>query len=340
MTRVGIVGVSGYSGGEILKILFNHPEVRVTYVSANNTKGAVETLWPSLKGQTSLTCDTYDPVKASDQCDLIFLAVPHTVAMQIAPTLLKNKKRLIDLSADYRLSSADDYQSWYGQPHLDPEHLSVAVYGLCEFYREKIRSADLIANPGCYSTGALLGLLPLASTHTDNIQSIIIDAKSGVSGAGKKLAAELMFAQVNENFKAYKVLKHQHTPEIDQVLSQIAGRELAVSFVPHLLPVTRGILTTIYVRCQGISDLNHLHEVYTRFYKKEPFVRVLPSDNQPELKNVNHSNFCDIGLAVSEKQNLVVITTAIDNLMKGAAGQAVQNMNIMCHYPEKTGFVL
>jgi len=340
MIRAGIVGVSGYSGGETLKLLLNHPQVRVTYVSANNTQGPVDTLWPSLKGRTNLICHTYDPAKAVDQCDLVFLAVPHTVAMRVAPDLLKNKKKVIDLSADYRLTSVDAYLNWYGQAHTDTEHLSTAVYGLCELFREKIRTAELIANPGCYPTGSLLGLLPLVSTDTENIESIIIDAKSGVSGAGKKLAEGLMFAQVNENFKAYKVLNHQHTPEIEQILSQVASRELSVSFVPHLLPVTRGILSTIYVRCVRTPKLDAMTDVYNKFYKTEPFVRVLPSGDQPELRTVNHTNYCDIALAVNEQQNLVVITTAIDNLMKGAAGQAVQNMNIMCRFPEKTGFQL
>ncbi len=337
MIRVGIVGISGYSGGETLKILLRHSNVRVTYVSANNSKGPVDSLWPSLRGQTDLVCDSYDPKQACGQCELVFLAVPHTVAMRIAPVLLQNNIRVIDLSADYRLKSAADFQAWYGQEHQDPEHLSQAVYGLPELYREKIRHADLIANPGCYPTGALLGLIPLAATDSQNIQAIIMDAKSGVSGAGKKMTAGLMFAQVNENFRAYKVLQHQHTPEIEQILSQVAGQHTSVSFVPHLLPVSRGILTTLYLRCSTSPKPDQLHELYTRFYKKEPFVRVLPLGQQPELKDVQHTNFCDIGLAVDEKESLVVITTVIDNLVKGAAGQAVQNMNIMYAFPENQG---
>ena len=337
MIKVGIVGISGYSGKEALTILLRHPEVRVTYVSANNTTGAVGEIWPQMAHLTDLICNKYDPQQAGEHCDVLVLAVPHTVAMSLVPGLLEQGKKVIDLSADYRLASAAEYQKWYQTEHRDGAHLNQAVYGLPEIYREKIKTATLIANPGCYPTAALLGLAPLAGLRSESLRTIIIDAKSGVSGAGKKSASALMFAEANENFRAYKVLRHQHTPEIEQYLSQIAERPLSINFVPHLLPVNRGILETIYVRSDQLPPLQELQTVYHNFYKKEPFVRILPPGQQPELKNVNHTNFCDIGLALNEQKDILVITAAIDNLVKGAAGQAVQNMNIMCHFDEKMG---
>jgi len=339
MIKVGIVGISGYSGCTVLEILLNHKDVRISYVSANNTTGPVGEIWPKLKGKTSLVCEKFDVKKAIKSCDVIFLAVPHSISMKITPKLLKAKIKVIDLSGDYRLKKPSQYSKWYGKTHKDPRNLSKAVYGLPELYREKIKKASLISNPGCYPTAAILALSPLAGTQTKNIKSIIIDAKSGVSGAGKKAIPTLMFSTVNENFKAYKVLNHQHTPEIDQYLSQISGRPINVTFVPHLLPIYRGILETIYVQLNEKTSLAQIHSVYKRFYKVDPFVRVLPTSQQPELKDVANTNYCDIGLALSKNKDLLVITSAIDNLMKGAAGQAVQNMNIMCGFKEKEGLL-
>jgi N-acetyl-gamma-glutamyl-phosphate reductase len=339
MINVGIVGISGYSGVELLQILLHHPEVKVTYVSANNTKGYVTEIWPQLMGKTGLYCDTFNHEQAIKSCQLLFLAVPHTVAMTVTPGLLKADKRVIDLSGDYRLKDPESYQKWYGEKHKDPKNLSQAVYGLPEVFREKIKKAQLITNPGCYPTAALLGLAPLASIQTKMIKSIIIDAKSGVSGAGKKANNHLMFCEVNENFRAYKVLQHQHTPEIEQYLQHLAGKEFSIVFVPHLLPVNRGILETIYVQLKKPMPLRDLHALYKKFYKQEKFVRILEIGQQPELKNVNYSNYCDIGLALTNDETTLVITSAIDNLVKGAAGQAVQNMNILCQFPETEGLL-
>lgn len=335
MIKVGIVGISGYSGELALKLLLAHPEVRVTYVSANNTTGKVDDILPALKGQTELLCEQYNNDKAIAAADLFFLAVPHTVALKITPGLLEAKKRVIDLSADYRIKEADIYKKWYGADHTDAVNLKTAVYGLPELYREKIKSASLVANPGCYPTGAILALAPIVSTQTEAIQSIIIDAKSGVSGAGKKAVSQMMFCEVNENFKAYKVLKHQHMPEITGHLEKLAQGTLDITFVTHLLPVNRGILSTVYVRLTKEISLDHIHDIYKKFYKTEEFVRVLDPGIQPELKNVNHTNFCDIGLAIDQKT--LVVTSTIDNLMKGASGQAVQNMNIMYGFKEGQG---
>lgn len=337
--NVGIVGISGYSGGKALEFLLNHPKVRVSYVSANNTKGKVADIWPKLAGQTRLVCQRFDAQKAAKLCDVVFLAVPHTVSMEITPKLLSAGKRVIDLSGDYRLKNASEYAQWYGAQHKDIKNLAKAVYGLCELYREDIRRAKLIANPGCYPTAALLALAPLATSHAGAIESIAIDAKSGVTGAGRKVKLEMSFGEVNENFKAYKPLKHQHVPEMELYLSKVGGKSFTIDFVPHLLPVNCGILETIYVRLHRKLTLNTAHKIYQRFYKKEPFVRVLEAGQQPELKNVVGTNYCDIGLVLSADSRLVVITSAIDNLVKGAAGQAVQNMNIMCGFKEEEGLV-
>ena len=339
MIKAGIVGISGYSGAKTLEILLKHPEVRVTYVSANNTTGKVSDICPRLNGQTSLECQKFDLKKAEALCDVVFLAVPHTISMEITPGLLKAKKRVIDFSGDYRLSSSEDYKKWYGFEHNDSKNLTKSVYGLPEVFRQKIKTADLISNPGCYPTAAILGLAPLAMTHSNAVGPIIIDAKSGVSGAGKKVTAGFIFTEVNENFKAYKVLNHQHTPEINRFLSKASDHEFAVTFVPHLLPVNHGILETIYVTLKEPMSIEKIHSLYKKFYKTEPFVRVLDAGLQPELKNVVGTNFCDIGLVVSEDQKLLVITSAIDNLIKGAAGQAVQNMNIMCGFEETQGLI-
>ena len=339
MIKIGIVGISGYSGRTCFEILLRHPEVRVSYVSANNTEGTIEEIWPQFRGRTALSCRKFNLKKALEQSELFFLAVPHTVAMMITPDLLKADKRVIDLSGDYRLASAQDYKKWYKAEHADKGRLKEAVYGLPEIYREKIKKAKLVSNPGCYPTAAILGLAPWVSTHRETIDSIIVDAKSGVSGAGRKTAANFLFTEVNENFKAYKVLNHQHAPEINQYLSRLAAKPLEVNFVPHLLPVNQGILETIYVQLNEPFSLKEAYSIYKKFYKTEKFVRVLEAGTQPELKNVVNTNYCDIGLTLSENKRLLVIISAIDNLYKGAAGQAVQNMNLMCGFKEEEGLL-
>jgi N-acetyl-gamma-glutamyl-phosphate reductase len=258
--------------------------------------------------------------------------------MNVAPKLLKAGLKVIDLSADYRFKSTKVYQTWYGHQHTDRKNLSKVIYGLPELFRQKIKGATFVANPGCYPTAAILGLAPLVSTRRD-IQSIVVDAKSGVSGAGRKATLDRLFCEANENFKAYKVLSHQHAPEIEQYLSQLAGRATRIHFVAHLLPMTRGILNTMYVQLKTGVTLNQVHSLYKKFYKMEPFVRVHPLGGQPETKNVANTNFCDIGLAVSPDKKMVVITAAIDNLVNGAAGQALQNMNIMYGFNEVEGLL-
>ncbi|MCA9392791.1 MAG: N-acetyl-gamma-glutamyl-phosphate reductase [Candidatus Omnitrophica bacterium] len=339
MIKVGIVGVSGYSGFTALELLLRHPNVRVTYVSANNTRGKISDIWPQLKNRTKLYCDQFDVTKAAGQCDVALLAVPHTIAMQITPKLLKAGVKVIDLSGDYRLGSVATYKKWYKATHTDPRNLRKAVYGLPELYKEEIKKASLVANPGCYPTAALLGLAPLVGTHCELIESIIIDAKSGVTGAGRKASVAFSHGEVSENFKAYKVLNHQHVPEIERYLAKLCTHSKAINFVPHLLPVNRGILETIYVKLSSRVRLNRCHKLYTNFFKVEPFVRVFGLEEQVELKNVVKTNFCDISLALNDQKNLLVITVAIDNLVKGAAGQAIQNMNLMCGFSESEGLL-
>ncbi len=339
MLKVGIVGVSGYSGLEALKILLKHPDVRVTYVSAGTTEGPIEQIWPQLSHLTGLVCKNFKLEEAVASCELIFLAVPHTVSLSMTPQLLKRGVKVIDLSGDYRLKNSKVYEKWYAHAHTDVLNLKKAVYGLPEINREKIKKASFISNPGCYPTASTLGFLPVAAFFSEAVDQIVIDAKSGVSGAGKKAKLDLIFCEVNETFKAYKVLNHQHSPEIQQTLKGVAGKNIPLHFVPHLLPVERGILATIYVHLKQKLSLSKVHSVYKKFYKTEPFVRVRELGIQPELQHVNFTNFCDIGLAISEDKKLLVITSVIDNLVKGAAGQAVQNMNIMCGFKEEAGLI-
>lgn len=339
MIKVGIVGISGFAGKVLLGILLGHKEVRVTYVAANRTTGPVDVIWPEFRNRTDLVCEKYDADIAIERCDVIFLALPHTESMNVVGKLLHAGKKVIDLSADYRLKKLPVYKKWYHAEHKDPNNLSKAVYGLCEVYRNKIKKANLIANPGCYPTAALLGLLPIVSIYPQKINSVVIDAKSGVTGAGKKVVEGFMFPFVHDNFKAYRVLQHQHTPEIEQYAGYFAGKNIPVTFVTHLLPLNVGIHETIYIGLNSKVKAEKIVDMYKKFYKTEMFVRVLDLGQQPEIKNVVHTNFCEIGLALSEDGRMLVVTAVIDNLLKGASGQAVQNMNIMFGFNETEGLL-
>ncbi len=349
MVRVGIVGATGYAGEELIKVLLNHPQARITYLAAKmDTAQNISEVFPHFKTRLELVCDNPDLKKAVELCDLIFLALPHTVSMEIAPVLLAKKKIVIDLSADYRLKDAQDYRKWYKLEHKDKVNLPSSTYGLPEIYRQDLKKARLVANPGCYPTAAILALAPIVVSGIADLNNVIIDAKSGVTGAGRKAAQEFFFSELNENFKAYKVNSHQHAQEINQELSNLAGKKIEVTFVPHLLPLNRGILETIYVRLSpkslpvrqaGKTKNQKLIAFYTKFYKNEPFIRIKKQDQFPQIKDVVGTNFCDIGLRVNERKNQLIIIAAIDNLMKGAAGQAVQNMNIVCGFKETAGLL-
>lgn len=339
MIKVGIVGISGFAGKVLLDILLRHRYVCVTYVAANSTTGRVDVIWPEFRNRTQLVCEKYDASAAIEKCDVVFLALPHTESMKVVGRLLLAGKKVIDLSADYRLKELSVYKKWYHTDHKDPKNLSKAVYGLCEMYRNKIRKASLISNPGCYPTAALLALAPFVSIYPQQITQVVIDAKSGATGAGRKVAEGFMSPFVHDNFKAYRVLAHQHTPEIEQYAGYFAEKKISVTFVAHLLPLNVGIQETIYVTLNAKVKVEKIVEIYKKFYKTETFVRVLDQGQQPEIKNVAHTNFCEIGIAVSEDGKMLVVTSVIDNLVKGASGQAVQNMNIMFGFNETEGLL-
>lgn len=338
MLKVAIVGASGYTGVELLRILYCHPEAAVTCVTSERSAGKrVSDIFPGLRGRCDLLLENLEPVRVSGKADFIFTALPHKAAMEVVPTFLEMGKQVVDLSADYRLRDPREYGKWY-EPHLNPELLKKAVYGLPEIKRAKIAGSDLVANPGCYPTSVILGMAPLLKKKLIGPASIIADSKSGVTGAGRSAKVDNLYCEVNEGFKAYGVGGvHRHIPEIEQELSHLAGEKLAITFTPHLVPMERGILSTIYsLPVQSVTTADLL-KLYNDFYKGEPFVRVLPEGSFPSTAFVRGSNFCDIGLTMDSQTGRVIVVSAIDNLVKGASGQAVQNMNIMCGFPETMG---
>ncbi|MFH1380989.1 MAG: N-acetyl-gamma-glutamyl-phosphate reductase [Candidatus Omnitrophota bacterium] len=335
MLKVGVIGATGYTGEEIIKILARHEGVDITTLQAVIEKEEpISDIFPSLKGSVDIMCTKPDEAKALKNTDLVFLALPHTVSMQVAPGFIKAGKKVIDLSADYRLDVME-YEKWYGVKHKDAENIEKAVYGLPELYRKEIKASKLLANPGCFPTGASLALIPLVKNKFADLNSIIIDSKTGATGGGRKPSIALSFAEVNENIKAYKVNEHQHMPEINMVLGRVSGENVKVTFVPHLMSISRGIFTTAYLDlAKKISEAEAV-DLYKNFYKGEPFVKVLNSGALPTLRDVQHTNLCTIG--VKAKGSKIIVISCIDNLLKGAAGQAVQNMNIMCGFDEKEG---
>jgi N-acetyl-gamma-glutamyl-phosphate reductase len=336
MINVGIIGATGYTAEELISILLKHPNVRLTYLAAKIERPLpICEIFPRFKGYLESICELPDVDKAISKCDLFFLALPHTVSLQWVPRLLKAGRRVVDLSADYRLSNVKDYQHYYGHKHKDKQGLKNSVYGLPELYRAKIKNTSLVANPGCYPTAAILALTPLIACDVISDEKIIIDAKSGLSGAGRKLLEGLLFSEINGNFRSYKINTHQHIPEIEQELSNLASRKINVNFVPHLLPVNRGIWETIYINTKHRApSAKQLTGLYKKFYKKEPFVRIRSENSLPQLKDVVGTNFCDIAIKVFPEKGMIVIVSVIDNLLKGASGQAVQNMNIMYGFKE------
>lgn len=341
--KVGIIGATGHTGEVLIELLLGHPNVRITHLYNSGKSGQgnqiISEVFPKFKNRLELVCTKPDFAQIKKECDLVFLALPHTVSMQFAPKLLSLGKKVIDLSADYRIKSPSVYEKFYKVNHQDKANLREAVYGLPELNRVKIKTAKLLANPGCYPTCAILGIAPLLAVNLVDENSIIIDAKSGVSGAGKKLENEYLFSEIQGDFKAYKVNIHQHSPEINQVLSKISGKKIGVTFVPHLLPIERGILSTIYLKKKPGAKLKakNVLELYKKFYKGEPFIRIRPDGVFPRIKDVVKTNFCDIG--IKDFGSTIIVISVIDNLLKGASAQAVQNMNIMYKLPEITGLL-
>jgi N-acetyl-gamma-glutamyl-phosphate reductase len=337
MVKVAIVGATGYAGEELLNILVGHPQVKVVSVSAKIDKAErIDKIFPGLSGKIDLVCAQPDFSQIVPNCDIAFLALPHRISMTVAPEFLQAGKKVIDLSADYRLKDLGEYEKWYGLAHQSPEYVEQAVYGLPEIYRNELKQAKLVANPGCYPTGIILGCLPLLAKQLIEQQNIIADAKSGLSGAGREKEAQLM-PQMQDNFCAYKVDAHQHSPEINQQLSSFSGQNIAITFIPHLIPIKRGILSSIYLKLKQEISPEVALKLYQQFYQDEPFVKVLPENNFPQLKEVAKTNFCHLGLKIVSEKRLAIVIVAIDNLIKGASGQAVQNMNIMYGFKETEG---
>jgi N-acetyl-gamma-glutamyl-phosphate reductase len=338
-TRVGIIGATGYTGLELIRFLIHHPEIEITALTSQKYAGVeIGQVFPALMNYLQTKCEELSVERVSDKTDFVFTAVPHKTAMETVPLFYRKGKKVVDLSADFRLKDAGVYEKWY-QKHTSADLLPESVYGLPELHRERIRNAKIVGNPGCYPTGALIGLIPLVKKGLISLEDIIVDSKSGVSGAGRDVVLESLFCEVNEGVKAYKIFAHRHTPEIEQELSQMAQKEVKVTFVPHLIPMDRGILSTLYVHFIKKLKTEELLSVFQDYYQREPFIRIYPKGKLPNTKDVRGSNFCDIGVTVSEADGRAVIVTAIDNLVKGASGEAVQNMNIMLGYPETMGLL-
>lgn len=334
MIKVGIVGGTGYTGVELLRLLALHPEVEVTAITSRaEAGGAVADMFPSLRGRFDLKFS--DPGSARlKECDLVYFATPNGVAMRQTGELLAAGVRVIDLAADFRIKDVGLWENWYGMSHASPELVAEAVYGLPEMNRDKIGNARLIANPGCYPTAVQLGFLPLVEAGCIDASHLIADAKSGVSGAGRKAETHILFAEASDNFKAYGVAGHRHLPEIRQGLSAVAGEEVGLTFVPHLTPIIRGIHATLYARIRREEDFQALYE---QRFSREPFVDVLPPKSHPDTRSVRAANTCRIAIHRPQGGDTLVILSVIDNLVKGAAGQAVQNMNLMFGYDECLG---
>ncbi len=343
MINVGIIGATGHTGEVLIELLLNHPGVRITHLFNSGKSGqgeqVISDVFPKFKHRLDLVCTKPDWLNIKKDCDLVFLTLPHTVSMKFVPKLLNLGKKVIDLSADYRMVNPSVYEKFYKVTHADKGNLRKAVYGLPELYRAKIKTTKLLANPGCYPTSVILALAPLLAVNLVDLDSVIIDAKSGVSGAGKKVDKEFLFSEIQGDFRAYKVNVHQHAPEINQVLSKVAGKKVDVVFVPHLLPIERGILSTVYLKKAPGAKLRvkSITDLFKKFYKNEPFVRIKPEGDFPRIKDVVKTNFCDIG--VKDFGQTIIVISAIDNLLKGASSQAVQNMNIMYKFPETAGLL-
>lgn len=340
MIDVGIIGASGYTGVELARILSSHPHVRISVATSRQYAGQpISNIFPSLRKRLDILCEDLRPEELTNRADFFFTAVPHKTAMAIVPTLLESGKKVVDLSADFRIRDAQIYEQWY-QKHSCKELLSSAVYGLPELYRKEIKTTSLTANPGCYPTSVILGLAPLLREKLIDPETLIIDSKSGTSGAGRAQSVATLYCEVADGFRPYKVGgAHRHIPEIEQELSKLADKSTKISFTPHLLPVCRGILSTMYATLDKDISEESLRAIYTNTYEHEPFVRLCESGTFPATQYVRGSNCCDIGFSLDRRTGRIIIISAIDNIVKGASGQAVQNMNLMCGFDETCGLM-
>ncbi len=337
MIRVAIVGATGYAGAELVRILSDHPEVDLVVLTSRQFAGVrFDHVYPAFNGMVDLVCEAYSLDRICDRADVVFMALPHQLPMRFVPELIAREKKVIDLSADFRFNEAAIYESVY-QQHTAKELLASTVYGLSEIYAGQIAKAALVGNPGCYPTSVLLPLVPLLKQGLLDPSTLIADSKSGVSGAGRSLALASHYCEVNESFKPYKVAVHRHNPEMDAILSREAQKPVSITFVPHLVPMTRGMLTTIYATPAGDLKAFNVTDCYAAAYSQRPFIRLCPEGRLPDTLNVRGTNYCDIGFKLDERNNRLILVSAIDNLVKGAAGQAVQNMNIMMGFAEAAG---
>ena len=337
--RVGIVGASGYGGIQLVRLLSEHPYTQITYLGGNSSAGRTYTdIYPHLQGEVSLTVETVDSQLIAARCDLVFLSLPNGLAYELAPELLAQGCKVIDLSADYRFAELQTYRAWYGGDRTDESTSGQAVYGLPELFRERIQEASLVGCPGCYPTASLLAIAPLLKQGLAQSDSIIIDAKSGTSGGGRKLKENLLLAEADNSLAAYGVAKHRHTPEIEQICSHLAGREVLVQFTPHLIPMVRGILATVYANLRDPGLVREdLHTIYSAFYRNCPWVTIMPTGTYPQTKWAWGTNRCYLSVEVDSRTGRVIVMSAIDNLMKGQAGQAVQCLNLMHGLDEQVG---
>ena len=339
MITIGIVGATGYTGVELMRLVAMHPDVELKVVTSNTEKNEqVIDVFPNLRSHINLKFDQHDTEKLNE-CDLVLFATPHATAMKQVPRLLEKDCRVIDLSADFRIQDPEIWETWYGVKHACPEIINTAVYGLPELYRDKIKDAKLVANPGCYPTAIILALLPAIKNSLIDIKDIIADAKSGISGAGRKATLATQFSEIAESFKAYSVSGHRHLPEMLQTLKSINGDDqIELTFTPHLVPMNRGIFATVYVKPNDHTVA--MQKVYTDYYEKELFVDLMPPGSHPDTLSVRATNMCRISLHPGENEyQHTIILSVIDNLVKGAAGQAIQNMNLMYGFDEATGLL-
>lgn len=337
MIRVGILGATGYAGAELVRILSGHPGVELTLLTSRQYAGvAFEEVYPSMAGVVRMVCDPNEMELICNKADVLFMALPHKIPMSMVPELMARGKKIVDLSADFRFKDVAAYEAAY-QPHTAKALLNEAVYGLSEVYHDEIRNARLIGNPGCYPTSILLPLVPLVAEGLLDNRSIVADSKSGVSGAGREATLTTHFCEVQESFKAYKVAVHRHNPEIEEVLSRTAGQRITLTFVPHLVPMIRGMLSTVYANVTDGIGFKEIRDCLNDYYAPHPFVRIVPDNRLPDTRNVRGTNFCDIGFRMDIRSNRLILISVIDNLVKGAAGQAVQNMNIMEGFDQTAG---
>ncbi len=335
--KVAIVGATGYVGQELFRILYSHPFVEVKYVTSVSYIGKkYADIYQNFNQITDLTCVEDDTEKIAEDCDVMFIALPHGIASKKITKQVLEKCKVIDIGADFRIKDKDVYEKWYGVEHFGEDVLKEAVYGLCELYAEDVKKARLVANPGCYTTCSILSLFPLVKEGLINTDTIVIDAKSGVTGAGRKPDQGTSYCECNESIKAYKVASHRHTPEIEQELSIAAGKNINLIFTPHLTPMNRGILATCYAKLKADVDYEKVKSAYSKYYGDKHFVRLLKQGLFPETNRVKGSEYVDIGFTIDNRTNSVIVIGAIDNLVKGAAGQAVQNMNLMFGFEETT----